>query len=152
MAKVLSMEDKDLGTIPSVTLRTRSYTDLDLSFTTKPNFGSGLKTDVYKKFDADAVKQSVKNLILTNHFEKPFDPYFGGNISRLFFELADDLTESEVEDDIKYAIETFEPRVEILNIFATIDPDTNSCTARVVFKVISTNTVTTLETDIARLR
>ena len=63
--RVLSREDNNL-TSSIITARKVQYKDIDLSFTAKPN------GELYTKRDAAAVKQAVKNLILTNHFEKPF--------------------------------------------------------------------------------
>ena len=66
MARAFSLEDKNLSTSTITTSRNRLYRDIDLSLAIKGN------KDVYKKLDAAAVKQSVKNLVLTNHGEKPF--------------------------------------------------------------------------------
>jgi phage baseplate assembly protein W len=138
MAKKLSLEDKDLGVLPQITLRTSSYSDVDLSFTKRKN--------------AAAVKQAIKNLIMTNHYEKPFNLFYGGNVTRLLFDLADDLHSEDVETQIREAIENYEPRVRILDISAKILGTYNTCSVIVTFQVITTNEIVTLETDIARLR
>ena len=74
MSRVFSQEDGNLSTRSIITSRTKSYADIDLTFTRKP----GTVTDIYKKTDAAAVKQSVKNILMTNRVEKPFLPYYGG--------------------------------------------------------------------------
>tara|TARA_Y100000389_G_C17471478_1_gene531665 strand:+ start:12288 stop:12749 length:462 start_codon:yes stop_codon:yes gene_type:complete len=150
--KALALEDKDLGILPQLTLRTSSYKDIDLSFSVHSRATSSNPLDIFKKTDADSVKQAIKNILLTNHYEKPFNPFFGGNVTRLFFELADDITETEVEEAIRQTISNFESRVEILNILAKINPDSNSCNVRIVFRVIGSDTETILDTDISRLR
>lgn len=152
VTKALALEDKDLGILPRITSRSNSYSDIDLSFSVHSRASSTNKLDIFKKKDAESVKQSMKNLLLTNHYEKPFNPFFGGNITRLFFELADDITESEVEEDIRQTIINYEPRVIILNILANINPDSNSCNVRIVFKVTGSDVETVLDTDISRLR
>jgi len=69
MAKILSTEDKDLQNSALTTSRSRVYSDIDLSFAVNTSTG-----DIFKKKDAAAVKQSVKNILQTNRFEKPFKP------------------------------------------------------------------------------
>ena len=68
MSRAFAVEDKNLNQASIIVSRNKLYRDIDLSFTVKP---SG---EIYKKIDAGAVKQSIKNLLLTNHFEKPFLP------------------------------------------------------------------------------
>jgi len=82
MATKLAAEDVRLGSSSIIGSRTKVYKDIDLTFAAKP---SG---EIFKKTDAAAVKQAVKNLMLTNHFEKPFQPTFGANLRDLLFELS----------------------------------------------------------------
>ena len=107
MARILSIEDKDLNTSSVVTSRKRNYLDIDLSFAKRP---SG---DVYKKKDAAAVKQSVKNIVATGRLEKPFESDFGADITSLFFELADNRTSRIVKQNIRNAI-SWRPETLIL--------------------------------------
>ena len=90
MARVFAQEDGNLSTRPITTSRTTSYTDIDLTFTNK---ASG---DIFKKTDAAAVKQSIKNLLMTNNGEKPFNYFFGGNLNDYLFELADDVDNIDI--------------------------------------------------------
>lgn len=145
--RALSIEDKKLGTATLIGSRTRQYTDLDLSFAIQPNVG-----DVYKKNDAAAVKQAMRNLISTNHYEKPFEPDFGANIRALLFELADDFTSYEIKENIRNAAYQYEPRAEILNIEATVRPDYNSVAVSITFKVINSLETVTISTVVNRLR
>ena len=92
-----AVEDGSLNTPAIVTSRARAYTDIDLLFKAK---GNG---DLYKKNDAAAVKQAVKNLIQTNFHEKPFTPYFGANLRNMLFELAGNDVDYIVQEDIKAA-------------------------------------------------
>ena len=95
--RLLSQEDGGLNTNNKLVSRSRGFSDLDLLFANKPN------GEIYKKIDAAAVKQSVKNLVLTNYYEKPFQPYFGTNIRDMLFELADDITSLEIKSFHKTA-------------------------------------------------
>lgn len=146
MASLISLEDKNLEKSSIVTGRFRTYSDIDLSFAVK---GDG---DVYKKLDAAAVKQSVKNIVLTNYYEKPFLPKFGGNVRDLLFELADENTEFEIENAIISSIEKYEPRVNVLSVAAESRPDNNSLAVTILFKVVNTEEEITFTTVLSRLR
>ena len=146
MATKLSAEDGNLGVSTLIGTRTKLYKDIDLTFANKP---SG---EIFKKVDAAAVKQAVKNLILTNYFEKPFQPKFGGNLRDMLFDLADDDAEEDIEDRIKAAITIFEPRAQALNVTAIATPDRNSIRVTVEFRVINTQEIVTVSTVLARLR
>ena len=106
----------------STTLSTRirkEYMDIDNTLSIKPGtlFEDGVKRgDIYKKKDIRAVEQSIHNILLTNHFEKPFNPFFGANLRRLLFELDTTISESEVVDMIARAIKRDEPRVSLSKV------------------------------------
>lgn len=145
--RALSIEDRKLGTATVIGSRIKLYKDIDLSFAKQPNVG-----DIYKKSDAAAVKQAMRNLISTNHFEKPFEPDFGADIRALLFELADDFTSYEIKENIRNAAYIYEPRAEILDIEATVRPDNNSVAVSVTFKVINSLETITISTVVNRLR
>tara|TARA_B100000212_G_C27197230_1_gene457154 strand:+ start:95 stop:514 length:420 start_codon:yes stop_codon:yes gene_type:complete len=94
----------------------RWYTDMDLNITPHPSSG-----DLVLKYDKDAVKRSIRNIMLTNDYERPFRPGFGANLRALLFELADDITKFEIRKQITEAIEAFEPRVMIDEIYLNQD-------------------------------
>jgi phage baseplate assembly protein W len=144
--RVLSTEDGNLQKSTLVSSRTVDYLDIDLTFNKKP------AGDVYKKRDAAAVKQSIKNLLLTDYYEKPFLPFFGANLKGMLFELADEETESEVAENIIRAIEVYEPRVTVQDLNVAVIPDQNDMRVSVVFKIISTEEVVTFTTNLSRLR
>jgi phage baseplate assembly protein W len=145
--RALSIEDKQLGTVSLITSADRAYKDIDLTFERK-----GGTNDVYKKTDAAAVKQAVKNLISTNHFEKPFVPNYGGNIRAMLFELADDNSAVEIERNIRNTIYQYEPRAEVVSIESIVEPDRNNVRVTLTFKVVSTQQLITFTTVINRLR
>lgn len=144
--RVLSTEDGNLQKSTLVSSRSVDYLDIDLTFNKRP------AGDIYKKRDAAAVKQSIKNLLLTDYFEKPFQPFYGANLRALLFELADEDIEDEVEENIRNAIIRYEPRAEILNISVIALPDQNDISVTVHFKVISTQETITFTTNLSRLR
>lgn len=119
----------------------RLYSDFDLTFGARTSTDG----DIFKKTDAAAVKQALKTLILTNRFEKPYRPAFGGNLSGLLFELATEDTGDEILSRIKSTINRYEPRVRILDIEVTAEPDYNSVDVKIEFRVVSTGVTDVLK-------
>lgn len=144
--KYFSTEDGDLSTTTLMGSRNRDYVDINLLFERKPN------GDIYKKTAGEAVKQSIKNLLLTNIGEKPFSPYFGGGLHNYLFELGDESTALEIENQVKFAIQNWEPRAIVRDVEIIFSPDSNNLRVRVEFKVTNTEEVITLETTVQRLR
>jgi phage baseplate assembly protein W len=130
--KAFSIEDGNLSA-SIVTTRNKKYSDIDLTFTARP---SG---DVYKKIDAAAVKQSVKNLLLTSRYEKPFQPNFGANLNSALFALDTDYDPDYIQDLIADAIAKYEPRARVLEISLNLLPETNALDATIIFQVVNTN-------------
>lgn len=91
-------------------LKKITHRDFDLQFRRHPSTGKLLT-----KKDDDAVKQSIKNLILTNHYERPFLPEYGGNVRARLFDNFDSMLVSDYETLIKNAIENYEPRATFDN-------------------------------------
>ena len=141
-----SIEDGNLQSRSVISTKQRVYKDLDLTFARAPN------NDVFKKTDAAAVKQSVKNILLTNRLEKPFNSFFGGNLNRFLFELSEYFDEQEIEDEIRETIHGFEPRARVQSVRVRVNPDINDINATVVFNILNTFETVTLELSLARLR
>lgn len=144
--RAFSIEDGNLGSKTILTSRTKSSKDIDLSFAKK---GSG---DVFKKEDAAAVKQAVKNLLLTNFSEKPFLPRFGGNLNSLLFALNTDIDDEDLEEQIINAIEIYEPRARVTNVSSNLNDDDHQIQVTVTFRVVNTNETVTTNIDLTRLR
>lgn len=144
--RVLAREDGDLATSTLITSRNRIYRDIDLSFEAKPN------GEVYTKKDAAAVKQSIKTLVQTNHFEKPFLPFFGGNIRSMLFELAYEDVAEDIVNNLYAGIERYEPRARIIDVIVSAKPDINSVDVTIEFQVVNTEETVTFTTVISRLR
>ena len=97
----------------------KNYRDLDLVFQRKSGtvFPDGVRRgDVFKKSDLKAIDQSINTILLTNYYEKPFQPTFGSNLRRLLFELNTVVSESEATEIVEGAIRRWEPRVEVLSV------------------------------------
>ena len=104
------------------------------------------------KKDAAAVAQSVKNLLMTNHGEVPFQPLKGGNLNDFLFELADYLESDEIEDVIREVIERSEPRASVKKIISRFRYDYNSVDVTIIFTVENLQRDITLNVTIARIR
>ena len=146
MAKAFSIEDGNLANVPLTSSVTRTYKDIDLTFAKRP---SG---DVYKKTDAAAVKQSVKNILMTNFTEKPFQPTFGGNLNNFLFNLSEEFDDFEIREQVTLAINNYEPRAQVLDIKSRLQPDQNSVSIQVQFRILNTATVETTNVTLTRLR
>ena len=126
---------------------TRIYKDLDL------DFGRNTVThDVNKLTDVEAVKRSVRNLIQSNHFERPFHPELGGNVRSMLFEPVTPLTALNLQRKVEEVLLNFEPRIKLIQIIANPDIDRNSYRLTIVFLVIGVVTPVTVETFLERLR
>jgi len=126
---------------------TRIYKDLDL------DFGRNTVTnDVNKLTDVEAVKRSVRNLINTNHFERPFHPELGGNVRALLFEPMTPLTALNLQRKVEEVLNNFEPRAKITQILADPDIDRNGYKLEIKFYVLGIQNPITVETFLERLR
>ena len=126
---------------------TRSWSDLDLDFNAHP-----VTKDVVIKTDVEAVKRSIRNLILTNRYERPFQPEIDGGVTRHLFQLSTPSTKYDIETAIKIAILNFEPRAEIISIIVAGDLDRNGFDVTINFRVINVPEPVTIELFLERLR
>ena len=130
------------------TSRVTAFTDLDFRFIPNPNTGdTGLKKDV------EAVKQSVRNILLTNHGEKPFRPIFGANLRAHLFELFDEVEEAVIKNVIINALNNYEPRVNVTNVEVEDLSYRNALRIKVEFDILSPSEVSTdIEFIVERIR
>jgi phage baseplate assembly protein W len=126
---------------------TRQYVDLDLSFQINP-----FTKDLYLKTDEDAVKTSIKHLLRTSNFERPFHPEIGTQIRSLMFEHFSAAVKIALERTITESIETFEPRVRLLKVSVDEHEDKNDLVINVIFTLKNGSTPITITTSISRVR
>ena len=125
----------------------RIYKDLDL------NFGRNVVTgDVNKLTDVEAVKRSVRNLINTSHFERPFHPEIGSDVRRMLFEPMTPLTALNLQRKVGEVLNNFDPRIKLVQILARPNLDRNSYHLTIMFYVIGSSEPITVETFLERLR
>jgi uncharacterized protein len=127
--------------------RTKIYKDFDLSFSVNPITG-----DLGTKSDANAIQQSLKTLINTNFFERPFQPTLGCNIRSLLFEPISPVTANDMKTVINDVLVNYEPRIVVQNIEIRDNSDTNSYFITILYNIGSNKTINTFETILKRLR
>lgn len=119
MATVLGLKDKE-------------FKDLDLNFTIHP-----VRKDINKLVGEKAVINSIKNLILTNNFERLFQPEIGSNVRALLFENMDSITANALENQIRQVLENYEPRVSVEKVTVQPDFDKNAFKVELQFTIIN---------------
>lgn len=130
-----------------MTRLTRTFSDLDFNFIANPATG-----DVTRKFDDNAIKQSVKNLILTSNYEKPFHPEIGSQVNSLLFEPFSPMIQAMMTEAIKNTINNYEPRVNLLNVIVNANPDNHSLNVSIIFKIVNTETPISVDLVLERTR
>lgn len=123
------------------------YSDLDLTFTRHP-----IKNDLVLSIDDQAVIRSVRNLVLTNHYERPFHPEIGSNVRKMLFEPISPLTANHLQREIEDTIKNFEPRVRLQQVIVQVEPDQNYYTAIINFYIGNNTKPTTINFVLQRLR
>lgn len=125
----------------------RTFKDLDLNFTAHP-----VKKDVSKRLDEYAISNSIKNLVLTNFYERPFQPTIGSNVKRLLFDNVDVLTASLLEREIAECITNFEPRARVIRVDAQPDADNNRYQIELQFFIVNLTVPVTINFYLERVR
>tara|TARA_B100000925_G_C21667120_1_gene328150 strand:+ start:95 stop:487 length:393 start_codon:yes stop_codon:yes gene_type:complete len=126
---------------------TRQFADLDLNFTPHPVTG-----DVGFKKDENAVKQAVKNLVLTQNFERPFHSEIGSSLRSLLFEPATPMTKEILRKTISDTITNFEPRVDLIDVEIRYTLDDTAVDVRIIFKIVNTFTPIDVNLTLERTR
>jgi phage baseplate assembly protein W len=126
---------------------TVKYSDLDLDFGRNP-----VTNDVNELTNVEAVKRSVRNLINTTHFDRPFHPEIGGDVRTLLFEPMTPLTALNLQRKVEEVLVNFEPRISLVQVAANPNPDANSYDLSIYFYVIGTTELVQVQTFLERLR
>ena len=110
----------------------RDFKDLDLNFTIHP-----VRKDINRVIGPMAVVNSIKNLILTNYYERPFQPDIGSNVRRLLFENLDNITATTLKNEIERTIANYEPRATVKAINVKADFDNNGFKVYLEFFIVN---------------
>lgn len=131
----------------SIVSRKKAHSDLNLKLTRHP-----IRKDIIPLKDDAAIKNAIKNLLLTNFFERPFQPAKGANLRGLLFEPADAITKYELSSNIRDCIEDFEPRVRVLSVNVADETERNAYRINVQFQIIEFDSNQEVEIVLQRLR
>ena len=138
----------DAATQNTSSRNTRQYTDLDLFFGKKSS-----NSDVQDITDVKAVKRSIRNLVLLNHYEKPFHPEIASGVRDMLFELMTPITAQILARKIEDVINNFEPRARLVGVTAIPNLDKNAYEVSIEFYVVNTPTeLVDLSVMLERLR
>jgi phage baseplate assembly protein W len=125
----------------------RIFSDLDLNFTPHPVTG-----DLVRKFDDNAIKQALKNLIMTKNHERPFHSEIGSPIPGLLFEPLTPVTALMIRRSIIDLISNFEPRVRLTDVEVIPSEDNNAVYCSITFTIVNSERPITLDLALERTR
>jgi len=129
----------------SIVSNKESFSDLDLTFTAHPVTG-----DIVTKKDANAIRQSIKNILLTNHYERPFKPNFGADLRGMIFEANDPIIGQRIKERIIEEIKILEPRVGRASI--NVIQNDNTVNVNVAYTISGSSSVQEVEFTLSRVR
>jgi len=113
----------------------QGYKDLSMSFKSNP-----LNDDLIGLKDQSAIARSIRNIVFTIPGEKFFDSDFGSEVSATLFENLDDISAITIRDEIEYIINTYEPRVKLLNVDSVANYDNNEYNVIITYQIIGSDT------------
>ena len=114
-----------------MSLISKSFRDFSLTFEQ-----NAVTNDILSLKNEAAIKESVKNIVLYNFYEKPFDPFFGGNVVGLLFENSTPTMELEVKNRIEQSIEIHEPRVTAVSVDVDFQEDRNELNCKINYLIL----------------
>jgi len=112
----------------------QGFKDISMTFQINP-----LNSDLIALKNETAIARSIRNIVFTLPGEKFFNPIFGSRVSRLLFENIDEISASNIRDEIATSIVNFEPRVELKNVEVFPDYDNNSFNTVIVYNIVGIN-------------
>lgn len=131
----------------NIIARKNDYSDLDLDFMPHPT-----TKDVMKKTGIEAIKRSVRNLILTNFYDRPFRSYIGSGALKLLFENMNPITANFLNNAILEVIQNNEPRVRVDNLIVNFDYDNNGYNVSLYFTILNRNEPAVINLFLERIR
>jgi phage baseplate assembly protein W len=127
--------------------RAPDYTDIDLDFRKHPT-----TKDVMMKTGDEAIKRSIRNLIFTNFYDRPFQSYIGSNVRGLLFENITPFTAVLIKSAIEQTINNFEKRVRLMSVDVESDPDNNGFNVRLQYVILNRELPITTSLFLERIR
>lgn len=123
------------------------YSDFTMNLDKHP-----LTKDVARQTNEQAVKSALRNLILTDRGERPFQPDLGGNIRAMLFENFTPQTILNTKQIIEDTIQTFEPRAGLIDVIVSPSEDHNTIAISITFYLVNIQEPTTLDFILTRVR
>jgi len=108
--------------------------------------------DIASLTNIEAVKRSVRNLINTNFYERPFHPEIGSNVRSVLFEPVSPIVASVLERHVRDVVENFEPRAELIDVQVTDNSDANEYRVQIKFYVVNSSDIVDMNIFLERLR
>ncbi len=131
----------------TIQVEQKRFADLDLNFAAHPVTG-----DINKHYDEMAIVNSVKNLILTNHYERLFNPDIGSNVRKLLFEPMDVITSTAIQRDIEQTLKNFEPRISVGSVSVVGNFDQGAYDVSLSFNIVNRMEPITINFILERVR
>jgi phage baseplate assembly protein W len=132
----------------SGTLQTQIfYSDIDTDLTINP-----ISEDIGRLTNENAIRRSIRNLLLTDFYERPFKPDIGSNLRKLLFELVTPITVELLQKSITDVINNYEPRANLIDVICTPYEDNNAIDVTIVFSIINREEPITMQLSLDRIR
>ena len=131
----------------NIIARKNDYSDLDLDFLAHPT-----TKDVMKKTGVEAIKRSVRNLLLTNFYDRPFQSYIGSNALKILFDNATPMSATFLTNAINETLKSYEPRIRVDNIEVKFDFDNNGYNVQLFFTIVNRNEPAVITLFLERIR
>ena len=141
----------------AIVLKRKAETNLSVEQEHYSDFFTNLsvhptKNDLYREINEEAVKSSIRNLLLTNRGERIYNSSLGSDIRTILFENFSTATESVLSDLVRNTISNFEPRANVLQVYVNSEIDEHSIFITIVFNIINREEPITLELILNRIR
>lgn len=126
---------------------TKTYTDIDLNFTAHP-----VSKDIVAKADEEAIKASIRNLVMTSNYERPFNSKLGSRLKSLMFEPITPILYGMIKQEVVNIIANNEPRAQVIDVLSVYHPDENTISISIMFKMLGSALVTQTAVTLERTR
>ena len=123
------------------------FSDIDLRFQRHPVTG-----DVARKINDEAIKTSMRNLILTKFYERPFNSSLGSSVTSLLFEPITPMLAPTIKKTIEQVITNYEPRIDLESVDVTVLEDEYSVDIKVYYRILGSQALKTFEIILERTR
>lgn len=131
----------------NIIARKNNYSDLDLDFLAHPT-----TKDVMKKTGVEAIKRSVRNLLLTNFYDRPFQSHIGSNALKILFDNATPMSATFLTNAINETLKNYEPRIRVDDVVVKFDFDNNGYNVQLFFTIVNRNEPAVITLFLERIR